>query len=154
VDFTDSKYYYFTFDVLDQKVDDEVKVSERITKVKNEENVKIRVPFENATSMILRFCVWKWFLKIFDSQKVEEKIYLSPLKKKKQFVKYIEVGSDRKVVLRISLEEDKGDEPEEGDDVQSNEVEFLRILNVPQPFKYSASSPLKSKTFAEPPKTA
>jgi hypothetical protein len=58
------------------------------------------------------------------------------LLKKKEFTKILKLEGDEKIVMKIRLEEDKGDDPEE-EALGSNEVEIVKILNVPSPFKVS-----------------
>ena len=51
------------------------------------------------------------------------------MKKKKEFTRFVEVDREW-IVLKISLEEDKGDEPEK-DELGANEVELVKIITIP-----------------------
>jgi len=84
---------------------------------------------ENATSNHLHFWIMKWYLGFFDKVKLTEVIFLSNLKKKDTFTKKIEG-----IRLKIRVVVETGDDEEDDDQSQ---VEIVKILSIPTPFKVS-----------------
>lgn len=88
------------------------------------------MPAENYLTLTLRIIAYKWFFRIFDKEKWTEDIKLSLFKTKQSFTRYIG-PKDRWVVVKLSIEEDKGDNPEEDEDINGHDVKFVRLISIP-----------------------